>query len=257
MIEDVKFHLPVVDPAFRGNPVSAAVVLTVGGDHGGYFPLIDFPVAFNLQKTSFPVRKKMPDHAGVEPHGFRNEPVVNKAFVVGDVRVDAEAGGVDKIPVVDPDDVCPVNAGSDVLGHSPVKIVSGAGRDKGKNIVGVRNVVQQAVDGSVAADGCQDMLRISVIFPDRSGLLRRFIDPDFKIPVHFPGNLLQFPDQFVGSVLCLKPVYNINVLHGCLFLFRFFMPKYDKRKGAVGQLFLRIFRFYVILVSNEEEGYVQ
>ena len=68
---------------------------------------------------------------------------MDEVVIVGDIGIDAKAGDVDKVTVVDADDIDIMKAVGKIVSAIMIEIISGALRDKGKDILGADQVVEQ------------------------------------------------------------------------------------------------------------------
>ena len=68
---------------------------------------------------------------------------MDEVVIIGDIGIDAKAGDVDKVTVVDADDIDIMKAVGKIVFAIMIEIISGALRDKGKDILGADQVVEQ------------------------------------------------------------------------------------------------------------------
>ena len=210
------FHHSVVGDAFRRYIVAASVISAVGGDHRGKVSFTDLALTLNAEPASLFVSQKVSDHARIKAHGPRDPFAVNKKVVICHIRIDPETGHVDAVPVIDPDDVHLVDTVFHTLHAGPAEIVSGPKGDEGEDVFRPDNSVQHMVDGSVSADGRDDIVLVPEAGQSFLSLFRRLTDNKFIVASQFFRHLTEFFHQFVAFIVQLKTVDQIYIVqHVC------------------------------------------
>ena len=182
-VDQVDLHDPVIQDTAGGYVVTAAIVAAVGRDDRGEGLVKRVSFAFDLQPPALFVAEKMVDDSGIEAHGPGDQAVVDPGVVIGDIRVDPEAGDIDTIAVVDPDEIDVVDAVRQMIHAGAGKVVACAGRDEGQDVFRSGKVIQQPVDRTVASDG-RDHVFAVLIALDRGGRVADgLIEYDLIVPV--------------------------------------------------------------------------
>ena len=91
-------------------------------------------LALYFQLPAFLEGKKMMDYSGVKTQRLGDKFIVDKAFIIGDIGVNSEAGIVDKIAIINPDDIHFMDTGGQKFKTSPVEIIAGAVREKRQDV---------------------------------------------------------------------------------------------------------------------------
>ena len=136
------FRDAVLDIAVWRDMVAVSIVLGIAGNDRRKVFFDELIVDFDLHGSCL-VGQKIIDDPGVVAHGTGDEAVVDEVVIVGDIGIDAKAGDVDKVTVVDADDIDIMKAVGKIVSAIMIEIISGALRDKGKDILGADQVVEQ------------------------------------------------------------------------------------------------------------------
>ena len=118
----------------------------------------------NFQELSSPVGEEMIENAGMITERSGDELIMDEAFIVGDVCIDAEAGCIDKIPVIDPDDIDLMDAIGQGFPAGPEKVISRSVRNEREDVMSGDQVFQKQVHSTVSADGRDDIIFVLILF---------------------------------------------------------------------------------------------